>query len=163
MLWLTGCGIWQKRKLMVFGWCQGKQENVDITFYFILLLVSQVYFKRRLVVWKTSMRITCWKCSGLSRLTHYGCHSSGKLFWDKTLRAGEKICKDKKRKHNNQGGKTCKTIEGVMEWFSSLMAYKRQFLVPDFLGVQIVKPSPRKNKVIFSNPNCKTVLLLCVT
>jgi len=29
-------------------------------------------------------------------LTHYGCHSSGKLFWDKILRAGEKICKDKK-------------------------------------------------------------------
>ena len=43
------------------------------------------------------------------------------------------------------------------------MAYKRQFLVPDFLGVQIVKPSPRKSKVIFSNPNCKIVLLLWVT
>lgn len=43
------------------------------------------------------------------------------------------------------------------------MAYKRQFLVPDFLGVQIVKPIPRKSKVIFSNPNCKIVLLLWVT
>ena len=30
---------------MVFGWCQGKQENVDMTFYFIVISEPNIFWK----------------------------------------------------------------------------------------------------------------------